>query len=146
MPGGILQLWVDSNSGLRRRAYGHERYLPWLNSSQWNGSMKWRWYPYCVVIKSKWKEEKFADLRRGEDEELFSSSIPSPLLAGNWLFFLVHQIEVDKKKAKAMRILQAKRPEAPRRNSKDCLASFLRRWISNCAGRTQLPSVPGLPC
>ena len=98
-----------------------------------------------VVIKSPAKCKHLADLEKAFQRMRSHNLKMNPLkyafgvLAGNVLGFLVHQrgIAVDKNKAKA---IQAANPPKNKRELQRLLGqlNFLRRFISNCAGKTNV--------
>ena len=101
-----------------------------------------------VVIKSPAKSKHLIDLEKGFQRMRSHKLKINPLkcafrvLAGNFLGFLVHQrgIEVDKNKAKA---IQAASPLKNKKELQQLLGqiNFLRRFISNYAGKTNVFSL-----
>ena len=98
-----------------------------------------------VVIKSPAKCKHFVDLEKAFQRMRSHKLKMNPLKcafgvsARIFLGFLVHQrgIEVDKNKAKAIQVAN------PPRNKKELQRllsqiNFLRRFISNCAGKTNI--------
>ena len=98
-----------------------------------------------VVIKSPAKTKYLVDLEKAFQRMRSHKLKMNPLkcafrvLTGNFLGFLVHQrgIEVDKNKAKA---IQAAQPPRNKKEFQRLLGqiNFLRRFISNCVGKTNV--------